>query len=114
MNKNFFRKKWKLIVDSLISIIVIATLIWMFVDFDRFLQPDFMPTGKAAKLMIVITNFLHEIGGKFFTVMIFSVLAVPFVYRTIRGLLKDEPTINDDNRNIILAAGNMFIYNGNN
>ena len=46
--------------------------------------------------------------------MIFSVLAVPFVYRTIRGLLKDEPTINDDNRNIILAAGNMFIYNGNN
>ena len=62
---NFERNKK---VDIVFALIAIGSLIWMFYDYDSWTSLDRKPTGKGAKMFMMLVYFLDKIGGKIFTI----------------------------------------------
>jgi TRAP-type uncharacterized transport system fused permease subunit len=80
---NFENNKY---IDIIFSFVAIAYIVWLVVDYDSLVYDDNMPTGKAAKKMIILLILLDKAVGKFWTIIILSLLAIPFIYRSFKSM----------------------------
>jgi len=78
------KKTTKSIVDIIFSIIIITGFIWMYMEYDNFINSDFKPSGKAGKVGLIIINFLDRIGGKIFTIATLIILTLPYLIKTFK------------------------------
>jgi hypothetical protein len=80
---NFEKNKY---VDIIFSLLALMYIVWLIVDYDNLVYNDHMSSGKAAKKMTVLLILLDKAVGKFWTLFILSLLATPFIYRSLKGL----------------------------
>jgi hypothetical protein len=105
------KERRRKILDGILSVFIISGLIWMYLDYERFLNPDFMPTGKGAKVMIIINNILDKIGGKTFSIIVLSLLVSPFVIRSVKGIIYLNEDKDQSKYIKSLSENDIFYFN---
>lgn len=103
---NFERNKK---VDIIFALIAISSLIWMFFDYESWTTLDRMPSGKGAKLGMLIIYFLDKIGGKIFTISTLAVLVSPYVIGVAKMVIKGEDY---ENLAMNIKPNETFIWKG--
>ncbi|ALO13907.1 hypothetical protein L21SP5_00227 [Salinivirga cyanobacteriivorans] len=97
-------------VDIIFSIFAFSFLIWLLVDYDSLVYSDHMPTGIAAKKMRTLLLLLDKAIGKFWSIFILFLLALPFFYRSVLKFREKKVQIEQEK---LLSVGDWFKVDNN-
>ena len=77
-------KKTENIVDIIFSLILIAGIIWICVDYKHFIEIDIKPSGRAGKAFVILMHYFDSNFGKIVTQILIVILPLPYIIKTFK------------------------------
>jgi hypothetical protein len=79
-------KKEPWYVHGIVSLVTIGLTYVAFTDYESFIHPDRLGSGKSNKLFLIIFNGIDAVGGKWFVLTIMTGIAAYFLIQMIKDL----------------------------
>lgn len=79
---------------AIVTTMALALTYFAFTDYESFVRPETMSSGKAGKIFILIFGIIDFIGGKSIVLIIMSTVTIALLIKTIRQFrtrLRDKP-----------------------
>jgi len=94
--------------DIFLSVFGVVYIVWLAIEYEDFVFSDDLPSGKGGKAMILLLRLLDKYFGKTITIIVLIVLIIPFIYSSIKELVKKDIGDKEINNSYRIAKNDKF------